>query len=198
MPQIVILAGPNGAGKSTCAARYVPRSIPFINADNIAREMNLPLGRSADLAAGRVLIAQMEELERQQTSFALETNLANHTLAKRIPQWREAGYEVALFFVWIPSDDMAVRRVAQRVLSGGHDILEATIRRRYRVGLRLFFQVYQSLVSRWRLYDNSSLSGPLLVAQSVRLPQSEKRTGLRVKRRMLWESILQDLGKTNE
>jgi predicted ABC-type ATPase len=34
---------------------------------------------------------------------------------------------------------MVVQRVAERVRQGGHDIPEATIRRRFDAGMRLFF-----------------------------------------------------------
>ena len=60
--------------------------------------------------------------------------------------WQEAGYRVTLHFIEVPSADFSVRRVAQRVAAGGHDIPEADIRRRYKRGLRLFAEVYLSLV----------------------------------------------------
>jgi predicted ABC-type ATPase len=50
---------------------------------------------------------------------------------------------------------IAVERVAQRVRQGGHDIPEATIRRRFDAGKRLFAEVYQPLVDQWILYDNA-------------------------------------------
>jgi len=50
---------------------------------------------------------------------------------------------------------MAVRRVIERVRQGGHHIPEATIRRRFEAGMRLFSGVYQPLVDQWILYDNS-------------------------------------------
>ena len=165
MPQIVILAGPNGAGKSTLAARFVPRGALFLNADDIARTLALLPGQRAELTAGRLLLERMTKAVKSQTSFAIETNLANRALAVRIPGWQKAGYRVTLIFVWVPSADLAVQRVAARVRSGGHDIPEATIRRRYQAGLRSFFDVYLSLVDNWRLYDNSGLPGALLVAQ---------------------------------
>ena len=38
-PVLIILAGPNGAGKSTFFETYlVGKGLPFINADNLARE----------------------------------------------------------------------------------------------------------------------------------------------------------------
>jgi predicted ABC-type ATPase len=102
-----------------------------VNADNIARELVTPPGPTTDLAAGRILFKRLGELEHEKASFALETNLANHTLVARIPRWRMAGYEVSIYFVWLPSPEMSIQRVAARVRSGGHYIPEAVIRRRY-------------------------------------------------------------------
>ncbi len=181
MPQIVILAGPNGAGKSTLAARFVPPGVPFLNADNIARSLTPAPGQNVDLAAGRLLLARMDGAVQANISFALETNLASRTLATRIPRWQEAGYTVSLVFVWLPSADLAVERVAARVRSGGHDIPEATVRRRYKAGLRAFFEVYQPLADNWRFYDNSGLGAATLVAQ------------YRVRQPAIWRTIRQEM-----
>lgn len=180
MPQVVIIAGPNGAGKSTLAVRLVPRGVPFLNADDIARERAAPPGPSADLGAGRVLLHRLGEMEKTTQSFALETTLANRALAARVPRWQAAGYHVALVFVWLPSADMAVQRVAARVRAGGHSIPEATIRRRYRAGLRLFLHGYRPLVDSWRVYDNSGPQGAVLVAQG------------RVRARSVWQQIAKE------
>lgn len=180
MPQVVILAGPNGAGKSTLAARFIPSGVVFLNADDIARERAAPPGPRADLAAGRILLHRLNTLEDAGQSFALETNLASRTLASRIPRWQAWGYHVGLLFLWLPNSDVAVQRVAQRVQSGGHDIPEATIRRRYRKGLRLFLHTYQPLVDSWRVYDNTSPAGAILVAQE------------RVRERAVWQQIVRE------
>jgi hypothetical protein len=74
---------------------------------------------------------------------------------------------------------MAVERVALRVRHGGHDIPEATIRRRFEAGTRLFTTVYQPLVDQWVLYDNAGgepvvmdWSGkPMISPKDVKEPQ---------------------------
>jgi predicted ABC-type ATPase len=66
-----------------------------------------------------------------------------------------SGYAVHLVFLWLPSEDFAVDRVAERVRAGGHDVPAETVRRRYAAGLRNFFALYQPLVSSWVLYDSS-------------------------------------------
>ena len=65
------------------------------------------------------------------------------------------GYRVELFFLSLPSADAAVQRVAERVRQGGHDVPEATIRRRFDAGKRHFVRLYRPLVDQWILYDNS-------------------------------------------
>jgi predicted ABC-type ATPase len=66
-----------------------------------------------------------------------------------------SGYEFRLVFLWLPSPDAAIARVAERVRTGGHDVPEETIRRRYHAGLRNFFASYQPLASQWQMIDNS-------------------------------------------
>jgi predicted ABC-type ATPase len=165
--QIIILAGPNGAGKSTVQPGLVPPLLPFLNADNIARDLRdsgLAAGTGADFAAGRLLIARLEELEQAGRGFAVETNLANRGLAARIPDWQANGFRVSLHFIGLPDADLAVARVAQRVAAGGHDIPEPTIRRRFQSGLRNLFDVYIPLADTWRICDNASKEGPHLTA----------------------------------
>jgi predicted ABC-type ATPase len=50
------------------------------------------------------------------------------------------------------------------VRQGGHAVPEETIRRRYRSGLRNFFELYQPLATTWRVYDNRERGGAELVA----------------------------------
>jgi predicted ABC-type ATPase len=62
---------------------------------------------------------------------------------------------------------MALARVAARVAQGGHNVLEATVRRRFALGLRNLRQIYQPLVDSWLLYDNAS-TPPELLAEGKR------------------------------
>jgi predicted ABC-type ATPase len=74
------------------------------------------------------------------------------------PAYRVAlpGLDVEdLDFLALPSADMALQRVAERVRQGGHHIPENTIRRRVAAGLRLLKTVCQPLVNEPAVYDNS-------------------------------------------
>ena len=58
-------------------------------------------------------------------------------------------------FVWLPSPDLAVLRVAGRVEQGGHNIPEETIRRRYRQGIANFAKLYVPIVDSWMVFDGA-------------------------------------------
>ena len=72
-----------------------------------------------------------------------------------IPQWREVGYRIELFFLSLPSSQFAIERVAQRVRQGGHNIPSDVIERRFASGLTSFGQIYKPLVDAWTLIDSS-------------------------------------------
>ena len=49
-------------------------------------DLELLPGQRAELAAGRLLLERLDRAVESQSSFAIETNLANRTLAVRIPE----------------------------------------------------------------------------------------------------------------
>ena len=184
-PSIVILAGPNGAGKSTAAPELLHGELAvneFVNADVIARGLSAFDPDRAAMAAGRVMLARLDELARQRESFAFETTLASRSFAPWLRDLRASGYAVHLFFLWLSSPDLAVERVADRVRSGGHNVPADTIRRRYRAGVRNLFSLYQPVVTSWAVYN---CSGPRsrLVAEGV---ESEQ---LKVYDREVWAAV---------
>lgn len=168
-PTIIIIAGPNGAGKTTFAREFLPQEancLTFINADLIAQGLSPFRPEEAAVRAARLMLEMIAECVKRRESFAIETTLSGRTYARMIPQWRQAGYEVVLFFLQLPSEDLAVARVADRVAQGGHDIPEPVIRRRFHAGITNFHALYKPLVDVWRLYDNSG-EKPYLIESSV-------------------------------
>lgn len=166
-PQIVIIAGPNGAGKTTFAREFLPHEAvcpEFINADLIAAGLSPFQPDAAAVRAGRLMLDEIASRVRSRRSFAFETTLSGLGYARRIPEWRKRGYVVTLYFLSLDDVELAIARVAERVLQGGHDIPEAVIRRRFASGRRNLERTYAALVNAWKLYDNSS-AAPLLLAQ---------------------------------
>ena len=64
------------------------------------------------------------------------------------------SYQVKLWFLSLPSDDLAVSRVAQRVMQGGHNIPEPVIRRGFKAGVKNFHKNYIKVVDSWALYES--------------------------------------------
>ncbi len=169
-PQIVILGGPNGAGKTT-AAPYILRDAlnvtEFVNADTIAHGLAGFDPDSAAVLAARIMLERMEELASERASFAFESTLAGRSLATWVSRRISDGYSVHFVYLWLVSAETAIARVAQRVRRGGHDIPEATIRRRFSRSIRNFFGLYRPLATTWRMYDNE-FERPYLVARGER------------------------------
>jgi predicted ABC-type ATPase len=95
-------------------------------------------------------------------SFAFETTLSGLTYLKKIPLWQAQGYQVKLWFLSLPNEDIAVSRVARRVLQGGHNIPEDVIRRRFKAGLANFHERYSKVVDSWAFYDSSGMHPKLI------------------------------------
>jgi predicted ABC-type ATPase len=170
-PLVVVLAGPNGAGKSTSAPYLLRGTLSveeFVNADTIAQGLSAYRPESAALAAGRVMLARLRLLGRQRADFAFETTLAGRGHALLLGQLRSTGYRVHLAFLSLPSADLAVARVADRVKRGGHDVPEVVVRRRFAAGLVNLFSLYLGVVDSWDVYDNSDLAAPRRLASGVR------------------------------
>lgn len=162
---VSVVAGPNGAGKSTFVENYLNRYVEcdeFLNADLIARGLSPFAPERQSLRASEIFLQRLGELEAGKTSFALETTLAGRSYCRRIPRWKELGFHVTLFFIWLPSDEMAIQRVASRVAQGGHDIAIPDIRRRYIRGLRNLNRVYLPIVDEaWIL--NGAITPPEVI-----------------------------------
>jgi predicted ABC-type ATPase len=166
-PSVVIIAGPNGAGKSTIAPlilRGPLRVREFVNADDIARGLSPFNIEGAAVAAGRIMLARVRDLAKQRASFAFETTLASRTFAPWLKELKEDGYAFHLVYLWLPSAEFAVSRVASRASQGGHSIPSDTIRRRYHGGVRNFFHLYRPIATTWAVFD-SSYGRRLLIAE---------------------------------
>jgi predicted ABC-type ATPase len=166
-PQVVVVAGPNGAGKSTIAPDIVRNAFgigEFVNADTIARGLSQFTPENVALPAGRVFLDRIHGLAKDRESFSFETTLAARTFAPALRRMQRDGFLVHVIYLWLPSADMAVQRVAARIRGGGHAIPEADIRRRYDRSLGNFFNIYRQIADSWLMLDNSSGSAPRPIA----------------------------------
>jgi predicted ABC-type ATPase len=190
-PHVIIIAGPNGAGKSTTAPAILQGALgvtEFVNADTIAAGLSAFNPEKAAFHAGRVMLERLRQLADAGENFAFETTLASKTFAHWLEVLKAKGYAFHLFFLWLPSPDYAIARVAERVRIGGHNVPEETIQRRYNAGLRNFFTMYQPLADTWRMYDNSAPGEPHL------LSYGECCTLINIADTNRWEAIVGQYG----
>jgi predicted ABC-type ATPase len=128
------------------------------------------------------MIARLNELVTAGESFAFETTCSGRGHMHLLARCRAAGYRITLIFLWLPSADIAVQRVARRVSQGGHRISDDVIVRRYAVGLRNMIRDYLPLADMDFIHDNSDEVGVLI---------AERRgaASLTVHDRERWERI---------
>ena len=77
------------------------------------------------------------------------------------------GYTIHLFFLWIPTVEVTLARVADRVRRGGHNIPEEVVRRRFHKGIQNLFTLYRPLLDLWMLFDNSGTEPRLIAREEV-------------------------------
>jgi predicted ABC-type ATPase len=132
--ELYIIAGPNGAGKTTFAHEFLPKYADctnFVNADLIARGIAPFSPDTAAFRAGRMMLDEMHAFAKKRVPFAFETTLSGRGYLSFIRRCKAEGYEVHLFFLSLTSADLAVSRIKERVLRGGHDVPEQIVRRRF-------------------------------------------------------------------
>lgn len=160
MPRMYIISGCNGAGKTTASYTMLPEMLEcseFVNSDEFAKGLSPFNPEKAAIQASRYMILKVRYLLKRQLDFGIETTLATRTLLKTVRMAQQAGYSITLLYFWLNSPELAIERVAARVETGGHNIPEDTIRRRYKVGLDYFFHDYAPICDRWILADNSQI-----------------------------------------
>lgn len=157
-PKVVVIGGPNGAGKTTIARRLLPKVgiRTFVNADIIAQGLSMFDSESVALAAGRIMLSRLRELASEESYFAFETTLASRTFATWLKSLIALRYEFDLYCVWVPSPDVSINRIRNRVLHGGHFVPDDTVRRRYAACFANFFRLYLPIATTWTLLNNST------------------------------------------
>jgi predicted ABC-type ATPase len=164
-PVCVIIAGPNGAGKTTFAREYLPKDadvIHFVNADLIAGGISPLRPELAALAAGRLVLKQLDHLAKARLDFAFESTLSGLGYLARLKRWKAAGYHIEIVYLRLSSSNLALRRIAMRVKHGGHNVPRADVLRRYTRSWSNFQNIYRLLADRWTVYDNSEAVPRLL------------------------------------
>jgi predicted ABC-type ATPase len=159
-PFLLVFAGPNGSGKSTLTRYLFEAGIDFgiyINPDEIAQTLDLPEPQRARQAQS-IADFKRDTCLRRRDSFSFETVMSHQSKVELMIRAFDAGYDVTLYFVGTSDPEINVRRVENRVSTGGHDVPTDRIIARYWRSLALLS--HAALVARRTVvFDNSALVG---------------------------------------
>lgn len=125
MSCIQMNAGPNGSGKSTITSEVKPVGM-YINADEIQAYL-----KCSSLEAAENARELREYCLANGLDFTMETVFSTPEKVELLQRAKSLGYYIICLFVLTRHPDINVRRVADRVKRGGHDVPEEKVRKRY-------------------------------------------------------------------
>ena len=159
-PRFTLIAGANGSGKSTLTSSNpeIFASFPILDPDAIARTIQSAVTASTAIAAGRQSLQAAKQMIRSKESFAVETTLSGKNYLQMMLDARDCGFEIVLVYIGTETVDINLVRIANRVLTGGHDVPEADVRRRYTRSFRNV-PLAISRADHAILFDNSTEQG---------------------------------------
>lgn len=163
-PRLIVVAGPNGAGKTSITEQLLRHEwmgdCEYVNPDYIARDEFGDWNASDTIIKAAILAAEVRErCVREGRNLAFETVLSMPDKIDFIQRAKQAGFFVRLFFVGTDNPSINAKRVALRVMEGGHDVPISKIISRYTRSLANC-SVAARIADRAYIYDNSVDNAP--------------------------------------
>ena len=158
-PVLIVIAGPNGSGKTSVTSKILHHEwledSEYINPDNIARDVFGDWNnQDAVLKAANYCNNWRERCLAERKSHIFETVMSASDKVDYILRAKEAGFFIRLFFVSTESPTINAKRVANRVLNGGHDVPIPKIISRYDKSI-VNCEILSPIVDGLYVYDNS-------------------------------------------
>lgn len=113
------------------------------------------------------MLEQIQEHIKAGHDFAFETTLAGKTYVRLLNDLKKKNYKIHLFYLWLRDVDLAIKRIAERVKTGGHNVPSNLVLRRFNRGLHNLFHVYRPLLDSLILFDNSADFPRLIVDEEA-------------------------------
>ena len=163
-PRLIVVAGPNGAGKTSITEQLLRHEwmggCEYVNPDYIARDEFGDWNAPDAVIKAAIRAAEIrEQCVRDGRSLAFETVLSMPDKIDFIQRAKQAGFFVRLFFVGTDNPSINAKRVALRVMEGGHDVPISKIIARYTRSLANC-SVAARIANRAYIYDNSVDNAP--------------------------------------
>lgn len=158
-PVLIVIAGPNGSGKTSVTSKILHHEwledSEYINPDNVAHDVFGDWNNQESvLKAANYCNEWRERCLAERKSHIFETVMSAPDKVDYILRTKEAGVFIRLFFVSTESPTINAKRVAQRVLDGGHDVPIPKIISRYDRSIANC-KILSAIVDRLYVYDNS-------------------------------------------
>ena len=113
---------------------------------NIQTEVNIK--------AGKLALQKREAALKLGIDFGIETTASSMATLRLVEKAHKLNYEVNLLYVMLPSHNLHIQRVSQRVRKGGHNISSEDIKRRFERA-RMIFPELLKKVDSCTVYDNT-------------------------------------------
>ena len=166
---IYVVGGTNGVGKSTIREELLGPSVPYINADFIAKELKT---QQASLMLAELARQygsdQMKKYIAANESFAFENNLHETKTFHWLEEMQRKGYRIELFYIGVSNLQITTKRIQERVIRGEHHVPPDEVFARYENGLKLM-RHYFSLPDKLLFIDNTNTSFTCLEAEKGKI-----------------------------
>lgn len=158
-PRLIVVAGPNGAGKTSITEQLLRhewmQGCVYVNPDFVARDEFGDWNSPDAVFKAAIRAAEIREnCLKESISLAFETVLSMPDKLDFIRRAQNAGFFVRLFFVGTDDPSINAKRVALRVMEGGHDVPIGKIIARHTRSIANC-TIATRLADRAYIYDNS-------------------------------------------
>ncbi len=128
MKLYTIIGGVNGTGKSSLTGVLKAETKDLGKIIDVDK-LNIEYGDK--LQGGKEAVKLITKCIENGLNFTQETTLSGHKTARTAKKAKSQGYTVRLYYVGLSSVDESLRRIANRVQKGGHDIPPFDVIRRF-------------------------------------------------------------------
>jgi predicted ABC-type ATPase len=154
--ELNIIAGPNGSGKTTFATDFLKTfEAEFLNADDIAKNLLPNNIEKVRITAGKLFLKNLKSLINQNKTFVIESTLSGNYLNSVIRNVKQKGYKVVIIYIYLENEEIALKRIEERVIKGGHSVPKEDVIRRFIRSKRNFWNYYKDIADSWYLFYNS-------------------------------------------
>jgi predicted ABC-type ATPase len=173
MPNLFVVTGANGAGKSTLSKIILPEefsSLEVFDGDKFFVESLSNIfpaqTKSPKYARDMAFEATVSEFERlveesieTNASFAYEGHFSSEAPWQTIVRFREVGYHITMIFLMVNELSLSLKRVSERVKTGGHYVTPQEIEKNFYGNLFHLNKQFQ-LIDELIIADNSTFGRP--------------------------------------